>query len=90
MPKLKKHVRISHNKTVMLLAEGPFGFCFYKFFYVWMDLKLEDGKKVSNLGWLYWLPNPLFPFIWFRVGIPQMHPELVVEEFELGKQDLAN
>lgn len=119
MPKLKKHVRISHNKTGMLLAEGPVGwgitpfegnyyisrkylkedkfkanyipgFCFYKFFYVWMDLKLEDGKKVSNLGWLYWLPNPLFPFIWFRVGIPQMHPELVVEEFELGKQDLAN
>jgi uncharacterized protein (DUF427 family) len=56
------------------------GFCPYKFLYVWLDLHLEDGDKVRNLGWLYWLPNPLFPFIWYRVGIPQRHPELTVEE----------
>ncbi len=56
------------------------GLCFYKFLYVWLDLHLEDGHKIPNLGWLYWLPNPLFPFIWYRVGIPQRHPELVVEE----------
>jgi len=58
------------------------GFCPYKFLYVWLDLKLENGKKISNLGWLYWLPNPLFPFIWYRVGLPRSHPDLLVEEFE--------
>ncbi len=57
------------------------GFCPYKFLYVWLDLRLEDGHTVPSIGWLYWLPNPLFPFIWYRVGIPKRHPELVVEEF---------
>jgi hypothetical protein len=28
---------------------------------------------------MYWLPNPLFPFIWYRVGLPGQHPELEVE-----------
>jgi uncharacterized protein (DUF427 family) len=55
------------------------GLCFYKFLYVWMDLVLAAGERVHNLGWMYWLPNPLFPFIWFRVGIPQSHPEIEVE-----------
>lgn len=58
------------------------GFCPYKFFYVWLDLMLEDGSKVKNLGWKYWFPNPLFPFIWYRIGIPRSHPDLLVEEFE--------
>ncbi len=56
------------------------GLCFYKFLYVWLDLRPEGGHRISNLGWLYWFPNPLFPFIWYRVGIPQRHAELVVEE----------
>ena len=60
------------------------GFCTYKFLYVWLDLELQNGNKVRNLGWLYWLPNPLFPFIWYRVGIPRSHPDLLIEEF--GKQ----
>jgi hypothetical protein len=65
------------------------GFCFYKFLYVWLDLQLEDGQKSKFLGWLYWLPNPLFPFIWYRVGLPRIHPELLVVEYEgvLGKQN---
>ena len=45
-----------------------------------MDLRLEDGTRIPSVGWLYWLPNPLFPFIWYRVGIPERHPELVFEE----------
>lgn len=57
------------------------GLCFYKFLYVWLDLNLETGHKVKNLGWKYWFPNPLFPFIWYRVGLPRFHPELLVEEF---------
>ncbi len=59
------------------------GLCPYKFLYVWLDLVLENGKKVHNIGWLYWLPNPLLPFIWYRVGLPRWHPELLVDEFEI-------
>ncbi|MFQ5707261.1 MAG: hypothetical protein ACE5HO_07405 [bacterium] len=58
------------------------GLCPYKFLYVWLDLRLEGGRKSKSLGWLYWLPNPLFPFIWYRVALPRVHPELLVEEFE--------
>ncbi len=56
------------------------GLCFYKFFYFWMDFTWVDGKS-SNLGWKYWLPNPVFPFIWFRVAVPGNHPELQIERF---------
>jgi len=58
------------------------GLCVYKFLYVWMDLHLANDAKVRNLGWMYWLPNPLFPFIWYRVGLPRDHPELQIEEFQ--------
>jgi uncharacterized protein (DUF427 family) len=56
------------------------GLCFYKFLYVWLDFYAEDGRVEKNLGWKYWLPNPLFPFIWFRVAVPQYHPALKVVE----------
>lgn len=56
------------------------GLCVYKFLYVWMDLHLPGGKKIKGLGWMYWLPNPLFPFIWYRVAVPRHHPELTVTE----------
>lgn len=64
------------------------GLCPYKFFYVWLDLKLDDATTVKNLGWMYWLPNPLFPFIWYRVGVPQNHPELSVETFERDEPEI--
>ncbi len=51
------------------------GLCIYKFLYVWLDFAWSDGKS-SSLGWLYWLPNPLFPFIWYRVAVPDGHPDL--------------
>jgi len=54
------------------------GLCIYKFLYVWLDFRWDEGKS-HNLGWLYWLPNPLFPFIWFRVAVPANHPELRIE-----------
>jgi hypothetical protein len=38
-----------------------------------------SGGVSRNLGWLYWFPNPLFPFIWFRVAVPGNHPELNIE-----------
>jgi hypothetical protein len=56
------------------------GFCFYKFLYVGLNFHASNGTVSRGLGWKYWLPNPLFPFIIFRVAVPQSHPELKVEE----------
>ena len=56
------------------------GLCIYKFLYVWMDLQLPNGRRDRNLGWLYWLPNPLLPFIWYRVAVPADHARLQIEE----------
>ena len=58
------------------------GLCVYKFIYVWMDLELDDDTRVQGLGWKYVVPNPLFPFIAFRLALPGSHPELRVERFE--------
>lgn len=57
------------------------GICPYKFLFVWLNLELQDGRVVKSLGWYYWLPNPLLPFICFRVALPGSHPDLLVEEF---------
>lgn len=77
-------------RSKSLLAEGfqvnyiP-GLCAYKFLYVWLDFKAPNGMVVKNLGWKYWAPNPLFPFIWFRVAVPSVHPELEIEEYDCSK-----
>lgn len=57
------------------------GLCPYKFLYVWMDLQPSEGDKIRSLGWLYWLPNPIFPFIAFRVAVPGAHPGLLYEKY---------
>lgn len=56
------------------------GICLYKFLYVWLDLHLQDGSKERFLGWMYWLPNPIFPFIAFRPAVPQSSPVLEIVE----------
>lgn len=67
------------------LREGRFrpallpGLCPYKLLYVRMTFCLPHGKPDRHLGWLYWLPNPLLPFIWYRVALPRDHPSLLVE-----------
>lgn len=58
------------------------GLCVYKFLYVWLDFVAPDGTVIKNLVWKYWLPNPLFPFIWFRVAVLAIDPDIVVEEYE--------
>ena len=65
------------------------GFCVYKFLYVWLDLRLPSGKRVRDIGWRYWLPNPLFPFIWFRVALPGAHPDIAVESIEWPAKSLV-
>jgi len=68
-----------HLKGGLFKANFIPGLCPYKLLYVWMDLLLPDGSKEESLGWMYWLPNPLLPFIWFRVALPGNHPSLGVE-----------
>jgi hypothetical protein len=56
------------------------GICIYKFLYVWLDLRLPNGTREPFIGWMYWLPNPLFPFIAFRPAVPRSSPVLRIEE----------
>ena len=72
------YIRRRHLKTHSFKVNFLPGLCIYKFFYVWLDFSWHDGLS-RNLGWMYWLPNPLLPFIWFRVAVPRHHPDLHVE-----------
>ncbi len=76
------YIRKKYLRTRKLRPNYVPGFCPYKFLYVWMDLYLDDGGRSRSLGWMYWLPNPLLPFIWFRVAVPRSHPEIEVQELE--------
>lgn len=64
------------------LRQGSFrttwvpGLCVYKFLYVWLDFLPPAGEPSRFLAWRYWLPNPLLPFIAFRVALPGDHPQL--------------
>jgi uncharacterized protein (DUF427 family) len=73
------YIRRRYLKAGIFKANFIPGLCLYKFLYVWMDLLLPDGSREKNLGWMYWLPTPLLPFIWFRVALPGTHPSLSVE-----------
>jgi len=65
------------------------GLCIYKFLYVWLDFVTPEEEVIKNLAWKYWLPNPLFPFIWYRVGIAAMHPDIQIEEYEGASEQVA-
>jgi uncharacterized protein (DUF427 family) len=75
------YIRRKYLKTNQIRANFLPGLCLYKFLYVWMDLHLSEGKRVRSLAWMYWLPNPLLPFIWFRVALPGQHPEITIERY---------
>ena len=74
------YIRRKYLRTDALEVNGVPGLCPYKFLYVWMDLRLPDHEPSKYLAWLYWLPNPLMPFIWWRVALPGNHPGVLVEE----------
>lgn len=61
------------------------GFCFYKFIYVWLNFKAKDGVKDRMLGWKYIIPNPLLPFMMFRVALSGNHPLLNVIRYKVAE-----
>ncbi len=78
------YIRRKYLRTSAFAPNWIPGLCPYKGLYVWLDLRLSDGGRARNLGWLYWLPNPLFPFTAFRVALDGRHPDLEVTEVGLG------
>ena len=67
-------------KTDGFKFSGVPGLCPYKFIYFWYHFVAKSGVKSPMLAWKYLLPNPLFPFIAFRIAVPIHHQELLVEE----------
>lgn len=67
-------------RTQHLRSNWVPGLCVYKFLYVWLDLRLPNGTEERFVGWMYWLPNPLLPFIAFRPAVPRGSPALVIQE----------
>ncbi len=67
-------------KTSGFRFTGIPGICRYKFIYFWYHFKARDGSTSPMLGWKYWLPNPVFPFIAFRIAVPMQHPDVLIEE----------
>lgn len=77
------------------LREGRFradylpGLCVYKGLYIGLDYVAPDRSVTRHLGWLYWLPNPLLPFIPFRVAVPTRDPALIVEFADVHENPFA-
>jgi uncharacterized protein (DUF427 family) len=72
------YIRDKNLKTKGFKFSGIPGLCPYKFIYFWYHLKLENGESERMIAWKYWLPNPLFPFIAFRIAIPKKQPSFLV------------
>jgi uncharacterized protein (DUF427 family) len=77
------YIRRKYLKTHRLRPNWIPGLCVYKFLYVWLDLRLADGTREPFVGWMYWLPNPLLPFIAFRPAVPRSSAILQIEEISL-------
>ena len=75
------YIRKKHLVTDGFRINYVSGLCIYKFLYVWLDFVGPDGAVTKYLGWKYWLPNPLLPFIWSRVAVPREHPAIQIEEY---------
>ena len=73
------YISAKYLKTHGFKFSGVPGVCPYKFIYFWYHLELSTDEKESMIAWKYWLPNPLFPFIAFRIALPARHPSLLTE-----------
>jgi uncharacterized protein (DUF427 family) len=73
------YVRRKYLKSGAFRVSFIPGLCVYKFLYIWLNLQLPSGDQERNIAWLYWFPNPLLPFIWYRVALPGNHPHLEVQ-----------
>ncbi len=82
------YVGRQHLRTAGFSNTALPGLCPYKFIYLWMDYQAKDGSFSKGLGWKYVLPNPLLPFIAFRVAVPGDHPDLDIE-ITGGEPDLV-
>lgn len=74
------YISSKYLRTKGFKFTGIPGICPYKFIYFWYHFKSKHGKVSPMLGWKYWLPNPLFPFIAFRIAVPASHADLEVLE----------
>lgn len=74
------YIAKSNLKTQGFRFTGIPGICPYKFIYFWYHFTATSGDKSPMLGWKYWLPNPLFPFIAFRIAIPTRHPDIEIKK----------
>lgn len=74
------YIRRKYLKTDLLRQNWVPGLCVYKFLYVWLNLEFPEDRGEPFIGWMYWLPNPLLPWIAFRPAVSRSSPFLRVEE----------
>lgn len=68
------YISQKHLKTEGFKFTGIPGVCPYKFIYFWYHLALDDEHVERMIAWKYWVPNPLFPFIAWRIAVPKIIP----------------
>ena len=53
-----------------------------KFPMIWLDYINKSQVRIKNLAWIYNTPNPIIPVIWFRIGLPSNHPDIIISMIE--------
>jgi uncharacterized protein (DUF427 family) len=66
------------NREAFKLTAIP-GLCPYKFIFLWMDVLPTKQPAARFMAWKYVIPNPLFPFIWFRTAVYGNNPDIEVK-----------
>lgn len=60
------------------------GLCPYKGLYMWVRVELPSGAILEPPAtWVYWLANPLLPFLFRRLGLDGSHPD--IQALDLGE-----
>jgi uncharacterized protein (DUF427 family) len=73
------YIASRYLRTDGFRASAVPGLCPYKFIYLWLHFRARSGEESRYLGWRYVVPNPLLPFIAFRVAVPGNHPDIIAE-----------